>query len=76
PAVFSLHIGSVILPGFMIRNKDDNFTFRFEKPIEFHPTGKTGEDTKALVSTYIKVIESYVRKYPDQWYMFRRFWLQ
>lgn len=76
PAVFSLRFGAVILPGFMVRNKDDNFTFRFEKPIEFTPSGNSEEDTKKLVSTYIKVFEAYVRKYPDQWYMFRRFWLQ
>ncbi|MDD5596253.1 MAG: lysophospholipid acyltransferase family protein [Candidatus Omnitrophica bacterium] len=76
PAVLSLKIGSCLLPGFMLRNKDDNFTFRFEKPIEFKPSGNKEEDVKELIRTYTKVFEAYIRKYPDQWYMFKRFWMQ
>ncbi len=76
PAVFSLKIGSPIVPGFMLRNKDDSFTFRFEKPIEFKPGGNNEEDVEELIRAYIKVFEAYIRKFPDQWYMFRRFWVQ
>jgi KDO2-lipid IV(A) lauroyltransferase len=74
PANFSLKIGSIILPTFALRNPDDSFTFRFEEPVEFVPTGDKVKDTLALITKYKAVFEDYIRKYPDQWYIFRRFW--
>lgn len=73
-AAFALQTKAVILPGFMVRNEDDSFTLRMEKPLEFTLTGNKATDLKALVSEYKKIFESYILKYPDQWYMFRRFW--
>ena len=75
PAALSLKYGAEIIPGFMIRNQDDSFTFRMERPIEFTPSGNHQEDMKALVKKYKVVFESYIREFPDQWYMFRRFWV-
>ena len=76
PAALSLKLGAAITPGFMIRNQDDTLTFRIERPIEFTPTGNHQEDMQALVERYKVVFEGYIRKYPEQWYMFRRFWVQ
>ncbi len=75
PAALSLSLKAPIIPGFLIRNPDDTFTLRIEKPIVFSPTGDKEKDTIALLRTYTAVFEEYIRKYPDQWYMFRRFWL-
>jgi KDO2-lipid IV(A) lauroyltransferase len=74
-AVFSLKTGATIVPGFMLRNPDDSFNLRFEKPLEFTPTGNKNNDLFELISRYKIIIEDYIRKYPDQWYMFRRFWV-
>ena len=74
PAAFSLKTGAAIVPGFMLRNKDDSFTLSFEKPIEFTATGNTEKDTRELINRYKIVIEDYIRRFPGQWYMFRRFW--
>jgi lauroyl/myristoyl acyltransferase len=75
PAAFSLKTGSIIVPGFMLRNKDDSFTLTIEKPIEFNPTGAKNKDLRELMERYIAIFEDYIRRYPDQWYMFRRFWI-
>ena len=75
PAALSLKTGASIVPGFMLRNPDDTFTLRIEKSIEFAPKGNKEEDKKELMKQYIKIFEAYIRKYPDQWYMFRRFWV-
>lgn len=75
PAALSLKTGASIVPGFMLRNPDDTFTLRIEKPIEFSSTGKKDEDMKQLMKKYVKIFEQYIRRYPDQWYMFRRFWV-
>lgn len=81
PAAFSLKTGSIIVPGFMLRNADDSFTLRFERPIECSATSKqitnktNDQELIPLVYQYKKVIEDYIKKYPDQWYMFRQYWI-
>lgn len=75
PAAISLKTQAVIVPGFMFRNDDDTFTLRFEKPVEFTPTLDKQKDIKALMLQYKTIIEDYIRQFPDQWYMFKKFWV-
>ncbi len=85
PAALSCRTGAIIVPCFITRNDDDTFTFLFEKPIL--PQAATGrmpggpqvmadEDNtiKEIMERYLPVIESYVKRYPGQWYVFRNFW--
>jgi len=74
-ATLSLLTGAPIIMGIVIRVKDDNFKFIWEKPIEPVSTGDKEKDIHNLTRRYLDVIERYVKKYPDQWLMFRRFWL-
>ncbi len=76
PAAFASKTGSPIVPGFVLRNQDDSFTLRFEKPLEFIPTADKNHDLLKLVESYKVVIEHYIRKNPQQWYMFKKFWIQ
>lgn len=73
PAAFSIITGSPIIPGFTIRNKDDSFTLIFEKPIEFKASKNREGDIKELTMKYKSVIERYILRYPEQWYMFKKF---
>ena len=73
PAALAIKTGAVIVPGFMIRNKDDSFSLRIEKPIEFFSSGDEEQDLSVLISSYKSILEDYVKKYPEQWYMFREF---
>jgi len=45
-----------------------------EKPIEFHPTGNADKDELELINQYKVIIEEHIRRHPEQWYKFRRFW--
>ncbi|MCM8779196.1 MAG: lysophospholipid acyltransferase family protein [Candidatus Omnitrophica bacterium] len=76
PATLSLRTGSVIVPGFTIRENDESFCLYFEKPIFYLPTGNYEKDVEELTQRIMKVIEKYVKKYPEQWFMFREFWEQ
>jgi KDO2-lipid IV(A) lauroyltransferase len=75
PAAFSLKTGATIVPGFMLRNGDDSFTLRIEKPLDFIPTGNKERDLRELITRYKIIFEDYIRRFPDQWYMFRKFWI-
>ncbi len=74
PAIFSCRVGSAIVPTFMIRQPDDTFRLVFERPIYPDTTKLEESAVKELVEEYSNIIESYVRRYPDQWYMFREVW--
>ncbi|PIP21148.1 MAG: hypothetical protein COX40_00945 [Candidatus Omnitrophica bacterium CG23_combo_of_CG06-09_8_20_14_all_40_11] len=74
PAALALKTGATIIPGFMLRNKDDSFTLKFEKPLNFISTGDKNTDLIELTAHYKNIFEGYILKYPDQWYVFRRFW--
>jgi KDO2-lipid IV(A) lauroyltransferase len=75
PAALSLMTGASIVPGFMLRNPDDSFTLRIEKPIEFLPSGDKTKDLADLIGIYKNIIQDYIRNYPEQWYVFRKFWV-
>ena len=76
PAALSLLTGASIVPGFMLRNPDNSFTLRIEKPIAFTSTGNKAQDLADLIGVYRNIFQDYIRKYPEQWYVFRRFWVE
>jgi len=88
PAALALKTGAAIVPGFMIRNPDDSFTLKIEPPIPVssYPKQKnpgdnsftkmSEKDLQELTKRYTIIIEDYIKKYPDQWYVFRKFWVE
>ncbi|MCM8791769.1 MAG: lysophospholipid acyltransferase family protein [Candidatus Omnitrophica bacterium] len=76
PAIFSLRTGAPIVSGFIIRKYKDYFILRFEKPIYPPQNGNLKENIRILISQYKNIFERYIRRYPDQWYMFRKFWFE
>jgi len=75
PAAFALKTGAQIVPGFMLRKPDDTFILKIERPLEFTVTGDKEKDIKEIITKYIAIFEDYIRTYPDQWYVFRKFWI-
>lgn len=74
PALLSLKTGAPIVPGFMVRNEDDTFTLTMEKPLRINQGGSKDGDLTVLLTEYKDIFEGYIRRYPDQWYMFKKFW--
>lgn len=79
PAAFALKTNAVIVPGFMFRNPDDTFTLRIEKPIEADSQQddqwRHEENLSKIIDRYKIVLEDYIKEFPDQWYMFKKFWV-
>lgn len=76
PAALAIRTGAAIVPGFMLRNKNGGFTLRIEKPLEIPVSTDKRKDLLQIIIRYKVIFEDYIRKYPDQWYMFRRFWVE
>jgi KDO2-lipid IV(A) lauroyltransferase len=67
-AVLSVRTGAPMVPGFVIRRPDDTHVLEFLEPLDT----RVPEDD--IVREGARVIEKIIRKYPDQWLMFREFW--
>ncbi|MBU0469500.1 MAG: lysophospholipid acyltransferase family protein [Candidatus Omnitrophica bacterium] len=84
-AVFSHKTGAPIIPVFLIRKNEEtgnslkNFVLSVCEPI-YPQTASSNiekdEAIKTLMNQYIKVIEKTIRRNPEQWIMFREFWVK
>jgi len=74
PALFSLRTGAAMVPTFLTREPGDRFQMAFEAPILPDPSGDEAADVARLMTQVLAVLETYIRRYPDQWYLFRDFW--
>jgi lauroyl/myristoyl acyltransferase len=70
PGYLCVRTQTPILPGFIIRKKDDTFLLRIYPPIV--PNRDT--DEKAVQLQLAAVLEDVVAEAPDQWLVFRDFW--
>ncbi len=76
PAMFSVKLGSPIVPTFCVREDRFNYKLIFDKPIEMNGSIDLERDdaVKDLTQKIVPIMEKYIRQYPYQWLMFRRFW--
>jgi KDO2-lipid IV(A) lauroyltransferase len=74
PAVLSIRKKVPIVIGILVRNPDNSFKYIFEKPIYPPSTGDFDKDVKTLMQEYVGRLEKYIRLYPEQWYIFHKFW--
>jgi lauroyl/myristoyl acyltransferase len=74
PALFSRRCGSPIVPVFMVRNNDDTFTLKILEAIQPVYTKDEHADLIATTNNIVRIIENIVMEYPEQWFVFRRFW--
>lgn len=74
PVSIALRTGAALLPAFIIRQKDDTHRVVVEKALELEITGALEEDIRANTARFTKIIESYIRKYPEQWIWIHQRW--
>ena len=52
----------------------DRFEAHVSPPIEFEPSGDPADDVAAITQRVMTWLEGLIRRYPDQWFMFRNMW--
>jgi KDO2-lipid IV(A) lauroyltransferase len=74
-ARIALRTNAAVVPGFTIWDPALNkYRLRFDPALELIRTGDLEADIAANTQMFTKVIEDYVRKYPDQWLWVHRRW--
>ena len=74
-ARIALRTDAAVVPGFTIWDESlGKYRLRFDPALELIRTGDLEADILANTQLFTKVIEDYVRKYPDQWLWVHRRW--
>lgn len=74
PVVFSLRTGAPILPMFMIRDALNHNKLIVKPAFKLINTGNKEDDILQSTAKLTKIIESYIKLYPAQWWWFHRRW--
>jgi Kdo2-lipid IVA lauroyltransferase/acyltransferase len=72
-ALIALKTGAPVLPVFMTRNRD-GFTAEIGHELPLLRTGDKTKDLEANTQQYNDVIESFARRFPDQWFWVHQRW--
>src|SRR3984885_3011736 len=74
-ARIALRTDAAVVPGFTIWDHElGKYRLRFDPALELIRTGDQEADIVANTQMFTRVIEDYVRKYPDQWLWVHRRW--
>jgi len=71
----ALKTGAAVVPGFLVwEAAESRYVLHFGKQISLPDTGDAEADIVSLTQLCTSVIESWVRRYPDQWLWIHRRW--
>jgi KDO2-lipid IV(A) lauroyltransferase len=74
-ALFALRTGAAVVPGFLIWDESlQKHRLRLDPPVELIETGDLERYVLENTKHFNKILEGYVRKYPDQWLWIHRRW--
>jgi len=74
-ARIALRTDAAVVPTFTTWQKDiGKYTLRFDPALELIRTGDNEADIVANTALFTSVIESFIRRYPDQWLWLHRRW--
>ncbi len=67
--------GAAVLPGFLVwEESEQKYVLRFGEELALVKTGDPDADALANTAVFTHTIESYVRRYPEQWLWLHRRW--
>jgi KDO2-lipid IV(A) lauroyltransferase len=73
-AVLALRTGAPVIPVYNVRQPDGSYQVVFEPEVALVRSGDTTRDIEDNTANFNRVIESYVRRYPEQWFWVHQRW--
>lgn len=76
PARIALRTGAWVVPAVVLRGPGDPTIIRpiIDVSLRYEATGPEEEDVHRLTALIMASLERQIRRYPDQWFIFRRMW--
>lgn len=73
-ALIALRTRTPVVPAFPTRQKDGRYRITLEKEMALRDTGDKNADMEANTEAFTRIIEKYVREYPDHWFWYHKRW--
>jgi len=73
-ASLALYTGAPVIPSFMVRMETGKYRFIIGEEVTIINTGNPERDILTNTQNFTKIIEGFVRKYPDQWLWVHQRW--
>lgn len=73
-ALLALKTGAPVIPTFSVRHGDGRYRIVFEEELRLIRTGDKQKDVEENTALFTRVIESYIKRYPEQWLWFHKRW--
>ena len=73
-AFMALKTGASVIPAFMVRMTNGKYRFVIEPAVDISDTGDFEADLKENTQRFTRIIEGYVRLYPEQWFWLHQRW--
>lgn len=74
PAALALRTAAKIVTGYLVRNADNDYLGELYPALEFETTGDNDSDVQRITQQIVRIQEDLIRRFPDQWFMFRPMW--
>ena len=74
PVVMAMRTKASILPAFILREDGNRHRIIIEPPFDLELTGDKDKDIFTNLARLSKIVESYIREYPDQWWWIHQRW--
>ena len=74
PFRVAMATGAAVLPAFILRTEDGRYRAIIEEPLPIVAGGDRDEALRTNMARYVKILELYVGRFPEQWYCFYPFW--
>jgi Kdo2-lipid IVA lauroyltransferase/acyltransferase len=76
PALLALRSGCPVVSAFLVREAPGQHRLIFSGEIPVHRTGNIQRDIEEATRLFNRLLEVYIRRYPDHWFWLHRRWKQ
>ena len=76
PFYLALLTGAPIIPAFSVKEKDGKYHVYFEPEIEIEHHDDTETTIEKNIGKWAKLLERYIKRYPEQWHRFDPVWIE
>lgn len=73
-AYMAMSSGAPVIPAYMARMDNGKYKFVIGPEVELVQTGDPDQDVIANTQKFTKIVEDFIRKYPDQWFWIHQRW--
>ncbi len=73
-STIALRTGAPVIPAFNVRQPDGSYQIFCQPEIVFGKSGDITRDVEENTAKFNKIIETYVRRYPEQWFWVHQRW--